>query len=532
MRGFKFFHLKFFAILLLLFIVHPSFSVENVDYRQEMRNFVISISNYAKSYNPNFSIITQNGVEIISLNGEPDGELAYDYLMAIDGQGQEDLFYGYVNDNEPTPQNESEWLTSFLDILKGYNKSILVTDYCWDKEKVDKSYRKNFDKGYISIATYRDLNSIPEYPENPFNENGNNIFFLSQAKNFLYLINPENFDTKEDFISTLEQTNYDVLIIDAFFNGEPLTYQDVERLKYKPNGSRRLVIAYMSIGEAEDYRYYWKSEWYDNPPEWLEEENPDWAGNYKVRYWYKEWQDIIYGNENSYLDKILKAGFDGVYLDIIDAYEYFEEKYGTNNTSSQDEKKKAKVIRVIDGDTIVVKVDGKREKVRLIGIDTPETRRNKRAKLQAREQGKRLKTIIKMGRKAKKYVKSLVKRGDKVYIELDLETRDKYGRLLGYVWLDNGKMLNEEIICNGYAMPLTIPPNVKYEDKFLTCYQYARENNLGLWKNKIEEFICGTKKYCRQMDSCEEAMFYLNECGLKRLDGDKDGIPCERLCRN
>ncbi len=325
MKGFNHLHLKFFTFFLLLSIVSFGYAEENVDYRQEMRDFVISISNYAKSYNPNFAIITQNGVEIISLNGEPDGDLAYNYVRAIDGQGQEDLFYGYVNDNEPTPQNENEWLTSFLDRLKNYNKKILVTDYCWDRDKVDDSYQKNFDKGYISIATYRDLNSIPEYPENPFNENENNIYSLAQAKNFLYLINPENFETKEDFISTLEQTNYDVLIIDAFFNGKPLSYQDVERLKYKPNGSRRLVIAYMSIGEAEDYRYYWKSEWYDNPPEWLEEENPDWAGNYKVRYWYKEWQDIIFGNDNAYLDRILNAGFDGVYLDIIDAYEYFEE---------------------------------------------------------------------------------------------------------------------------------------------------------------------------------------------------------------
>jgi len=56
----------------------------------------------------------------------------------------------------------------------------------------------------------------------------------------------------------------------------------------------------------------------------LEEENPNWEGNYKVRYWEPEWQDIIYGNDSSYLKKILDAGFDGVYLDIIDAFEYFE----------------------------------------------------------------------------------------------------------------------------------------------------------------------------------------------------------------
>ena len=80
----------------------------------------------------------------------------------------------------------------------------------------------------------------------------------------------------------------------------------------------------MSIGEAEDYRYYWESDWDNNPPEWIAFENADWPGNYVVKYWNKDWQNIIFGNKNSYLKKILDAGFDGVYLDIIDAFEYFE----------------------------------------------------------------------------------------------------------------------------------------------------------------------------------------------------------------
>ena len=56
----------------------------------------------------------------------------------------------------------------------------------------------------------------------------------------------------------------------------------------------------------------------------MDAENPNWAGNFKVKYWNTEWQNIIYGNDNSYLKKILNAGFDGVYLDIIDAFEYYE----------------------------------------------------------------------------------------------------------------------------------------------------------------------------------------------------------------
>ncbi len=194
----------------------------------------------------------------------------------------------------------------------------------------------------------------------------------------------------------------------------------------------------------------------------------------------------------------------------------------------------AKVLYVLDGDTIKVFVNGKRESVRLIGIDTPESRINRRAKWQAKDLNKNVYEIVKLGKKAKSFVKTLVKKGDTVYLEFDIQQRDRYRRLLAYVWLQDGRILNREIICNGYAMPLTVPPNVKYADEFLWCYQTAREAKIGLWKEDKKDFspfTCGTKKYCYQMISCEEAFFYLNTCGLKRLDRDKDGIPCEALCR-
>ncbi len=321
---------KVFILLFIIFLLgcggSSDHTEEKIDYREEMRNFVISISEYSKDKKQGFLIIPQNGVELITKNGEPDGELVYRYVNAIDGQGQEDLFYGYEEDNRETPEEDRNWLISFLDRLKEKGKTILVTDYCWDKEKIDNSYQKNYQKGYISLATCRELNCIPNYPPTPFHQNENDIQKLSDVRNFLYLINPENFETKEDFITALDETYYDLFIIDAFFKGELLTEEDINRLKTKPNGARRLVIAYMSIGEAENYRYYWDNDWYQNPPEWLEEENPDWEGNFKVKYWDKNWQSIIFGNKNSYLNKIISAGFDGVYLDIIDAYEYFEEK--------------------------------------------------------------------------------------------------------------------------------------------------------------------------------------------------------------
>ena len=80
-------------------------------------------------------------------------------------------------------------------------------------------------------------------------------------------------------------------------------------------------------------------------------------------------------------------------------------------------------------------------------------------------------------------MKTLVNSGDPVRIELDAQARDKYGRLLAYVYLSNGRMLNEEIVKAGYANVMTIPPNVKHQEAFLRAYRQARENKRGLWRD-------------------------------------------------
>ncbi|MBW2015857.1 MAG: endo alpha-1,4 polygalactosaminidase [Deltaproteobacteria bacterium] len=297
------------------------------DYRGEMRRFVISISRYAKHLRPDFAVIPQNGVELLTLNGEATGPPAWNYLDAIDGIGQESLFYGYDKDDKATPDSIRKVILPFLNLARERGLAVLVTDYCRTHEFMEDSYARNAEMGYLSFgAESRDLDRIPSYPRPPFKADSAPIGSLGEAKNFLYLINPGEYSSKDAFISAVSATDYDLVILDLFFGDKPLTPSDLTILKRKSGGGKRLVIAYMSIGEAEEYRYYWQEEWKKHPPEWLAEENPDWPGNYKVCYWDPEWQGIIFGNQKSYLKKILDAGFDGVYLDIIDAFQYFEDR--------------------------------------------------------------------------------------------------------------------------------------------------------------------------------------------------------------
>lgn len=319
----NFFLFLAFAVLSCNSDDENSSNSENRNFRQDMRDFVIGISQKAKGVKSNFAVIPQNGIELLTENGEEDSAISLAYLNAIDGNGQEDLFFGYDNDDQATNTSDSNYLKGLLNVSKNNGKTILVTDYCSTPSKMANSYQQNFASGYISFAApERSLNMIPS--GNPYNMNSSIVSNLAQAKNFLYLVNPMNFASKSAFINAVTATNYDAIIMDLFLNGETFTALEINQLRNKANGGKRIVICYMSIGEAEDYRYYWENSWNNSKPSWLENENQDWPGNFKVKYWNEDWQKIIYKNSDSYLNKILIADFDGVYLDIIDGFEYFE----------------------------------------------------------------------------------------------------------------------------------------------------------------------------------------------------------------
>jgi len=182
--------------------------------------------------------------------------------------------------------------------------------------------------------------------------------------------------------------------------------------------------------------------------------------------------------------------------------------FGESN--STESSKTYTVERVIDGDTLKL-TNG--ETVHLIGIDAPETDRDKAAQLiMGTDQD--LETITKMGQEATEFIKNILKTKGRLHLEFDVQQKDKYGRLLAYVFAEElrdvsgpifdkyeGKMiggrngashlvkdgkvwlfLNSYIIGQGYATPMTIPPNVKYADLFQKLYQEARDAKRGLWK--------------------------------------------------
>ncbi|MDD5347606.1 MAG: thermonuclease family protein [Candidatus Omnitrophica bacterium] len=136
------------------------------------------------------------------------------------------------------------------------------------------------------------------------------------------------------------------------------------------------------------------------------------------------------------------------------------------------------VTRAVDGDTLVLE-NG--ERVRLIGIDTPEIHESRKLHRDSERSGRDIRTIKAMGEKSFAFTRNLVE-GKRVRLEFDVEKNDRYDRLLAYVYLPDGTFVNAEIIKQGYASLMTYPPNVKYVDLFKQLYAEAREDNRGLWK--------------------------------------------------
>jgi cysteinyl-tRNA synthetase, unknown class len=149
-------------------------------------------------------------------------------------------------------------------------------------------------------------------------------FSTNEAETHTSLVEIDSFLYQLQYPETsrieLEETDYNLLIIDYSETGdESGIWSSGEIASLKNSGGGKILLAYISIGEAETYRYYWDRTWSSEAPSWLGQPNPDWDGNFKVKYWEAEWQAIIF----DYIDTIIDQGFDGIYMDIVDSYWYW-----------------------------------------------------------------------------------------------------------------------------------------------------------------------------------------------------------------
>ena len=166
----------------------------------------------------------------------------------------------------------------------------------------NKNNNINVSNNNVNNTNIKDNNS----------NNGNND--NNGDDNNIHNINSFHYQLQNTEFKNLKNLNVSLIIIDP--DDANLTKEQILELK-----KNKIVLAYLSIGEAEDYRDYWKDNWKVGNPTFIEDENPDWEGNYRVKYWNSEWQNIIFKK----VEYIAKMGYSGVYLDKIDTYEDYKD---------------------------------------------------------------------------------------------------------------------------------------------------------------------------------------------------------------
>eukprot|EP00026_Physarum_polycephalum_P014125 Phypoly_transcript_14601.p1 GENE.Phypoly_transcript_14601~~Phypoly_transcript_14601.p1 ORF type:complete len:241 (+),score=31.63 Phypoly_transcript_14601:246-968(+) len=233
-------------------------------------------------------------------------------MNAINGFGVEELFY------DGKLKVDKYRLGMCKKIAKTH--TIMVSDYVKKGNEEKDATERSAKEGFLSFVRSAKNYEYREIRPSPTFENANNICDLKDAKNYLYLINPEDFANKDDMLQKLSNTNYDAIIMDAFYHGELLTRPDIERLHKKANGGKRLVLAYVNIGAAENFRHYWQKDWKLHNPKFLKKPYEGYHEEMWVKFWSPEWQSIVLHGPRSYLQMVLEANFDGVYLDNVEAY--------------------------------------------------------------------------------------------------------------------------------------------------------------------------------------------------------------------
>lgn len=209
-----------------------------------------------------------------------------------------------------------------VDAMMEAGRRIFSVEDCTDRSAANEARRAaNRDRvtSFIGVGKSQ-LNRVPA--GHAPRENPNVVTALSDVRNWLPTLSGDSFVTKEEWLLALEHTNHDLVIIDVAHQGtDPMTKDDVKRLKHKQLGPSRLVFAVMSIGKAHDGRWYWQPGWRVGEPDWLVFPVPGEPGAYFTALESMEWRKLL----GRTMAGIVELGFDGVLFDDLDTYLWFED---------------------------------------------------------------------------------------------------------------------------------------------------------------------------------------------------------------
>lgn len=311
------------------------------NYRADMRNNLLMLIKYAKEQNPNFKIIAHEGQDLLTKSlWEYDRE---GYNRARQHENAEDdsfLFHKNFHEREPERYTPAHEYLNLIDAIainnlycgKGHESKIaqnhklgLITiEQCADQDALDAAQinsmiDKKITYGFTDLANA--FNNTGDH--NSINDSSKNVYQIEDAQNILILTDDSKYSNKDQLVADLLKTNYDIIIMNPLFaNRERFSPQDLQKLHFKKNGSKRLLIAEFNVSEANPTDYYWQKDWKVGAPAWLARKSFVSADKIITRYWAPTWKEII----SRYFKDIINEGFDGIFFTGIENYQYFEQQ--------------------------------------------------------------------------------------------------------------------------------------------------------------------------------------------------------------
>ncbi|HEY1720306.1 MAG TPA: hypothetical protein VGG27_03605 [Magnetospirillaceae bacterium] len=310
------------------------------NHRQWMRDIVVGLSQYAKQRNPKFVVLARNAPGLLMKETrewkwetlrDPDntdkypkvGTVMRPYLKAIDGLLIDGFSYGVPAYGKPSDPEMMKPLMAAATVIRNEGRRLLTVDYCDAKTMVADAEAKAAKAGALSYIDRDGDKLLARIPsEKPRSENISVVADINTAKNYLPMLRSDAYGSRTDWINALVATNYDLLLLDTFWReSESITFDQMKKLRYKRLGSDRLVFGVLPMSLARDTRFYWKPDWKVGNPSFLAAPDPNDAAQTIVNYWDPKWKELI----GKYIQGIIDLGVDGILLDQLEAYLYFED---------------------------------------------------------------------------------------------------------------------------------------------------------------------------------------------------------------
>lgn len=310
-----------------------------INYRDALRNNIIMLSRYAKGQKPNFEIIVHDGRELMKKSLWEYHQEGYNNARKQGINAADPSFLAKLKDMKPEEETVGTNANSYIKhidavVFNNYfcgeknfppikRLKLISIDNCPQEEDFDEAIQESVGSNALMYGFTNHQYAFKDvYHQTIINENARNINNINEAENILFLLDTSLYPDRFAYLQDIRNSNFDIIIISPFYQGKPLTKEEVHSLKFKKNGTQRRVVAALNITETDDNKYYWKTGWKIGSPEWLKRLSFVDPQGIIVEYWHKDWQKIL----SNYFKGIVDSGFDGAFLTGLENHFYFEKQ--------------------------------------------------------------------------------------------------------------------------------------------------------------------------------------------------------------